>query len=68
MSSEQVISELENRRKLLNDKLMNAKTVREANEIERELWALRAAIRYRKRLPKSENLERQSPQVSQPGA
>lgn len=47
---EEAISELESRRKTLNEELMNSKTTREANRIERELWALRAAIRYRKRL------------------
>lgn len=48
-SSEQVIRELELKRKALNERLMNAKDLAEANSIERELWALRAAIRHHKR-------------------
>lgn len=45
-SSQDIIRELEIKRKAMNDRLMNAKNVAEANGIERELWALRAAIRY----------------------
>jgi hypothetical protein len=45
-SSEQIIRELEFKRKALNERLMNAKDLTEANTIERELWALRAAIRH----------------------
>jgi len=47
-SGKQVIQELESRRKSLNERFMNSKTVAEANNIERELWALRTAIRYHK--------------------
>ena len=47
-SSEDTIRELEFKRRALNERLMNAKDVAEANRIERELWALRAAIRYHK--------------------
>jgi len=43
-----IIRELEFKRKALNERLMNSKNVAEANGIERELWALRAAIRYHK--------------------
>jgi hypothetical protein len=69
MSSQKAISELENKRKLLNERFMNAQTLQEANEIERELWAIRAAIRYRGRSPKSGTV--QSPNSEgqqQPGA
>lgn len=45
-SSPDIIRELEIKRKAMNERLMNAKDVAEANGIERELWALRAAIRY----------------------
>jgi hypothetical protein len=47
-SSEDIIRELEFRRRALNERLMNAKDVAEANGIERELWAVRARIRYHK--------------------
>ena len=47
-SSPDIIRELEFKRKALNERLMNSKNVAEANGIERELWALRAAIRYHK--------------------
>jgi hypothetical protein len=47
-SSADMIRELELKRKALNQRLMNSKDVAEANGIERELWALRAAIRYHK--------------------
>ncbi len=47
-SSEETIRELELKRQALNERLMNAKDLAEANSIERELWALRAAIRYHK--------------------
>jgi hypothetical protein len=43
---EQRIQELEKRRVALNNQLMDAQSVTEANEIERELWALRTAISY----------------------
>ncbi len=46
--SQDIIRELEFKRRALNERLMNAKDVAEANGIERELWALRAAIRYHK--------------------
>jgi predicted nucleic acid-binding Zn-ribbon protein len=41
---QQRIQELEKRRVALNSKLMDAQSIAEANEIERELWALRTAI------------------------
>ena len=47
-SSEDIIRELEFKRRALNERLMNAKDVAEANGIERELWAVRARIRYHK--------------------
>ena len=47
-SSPDIIRELEFKRRALNERLMDAKDVAEANRIERELWALRAAIRYHK--------------------
>lgn len=47
-SSEDTIRELEFKRRALNERLMNAKDVAEANGIERELWALRVRIRYHK--------------------
>src|SRR6185437_16750600 len=47
-SSPDTIRELEFRRRALNERLMNAKDVVEANGIERELWAVRAQIRYHK--------------------
>jgi hypothetical protein len=69
MSSEEAISELENKRKLLNDRLMNAQTLQEANQIERELWAIRAAIRYPKRFPKSGMVQSPNSEArQQPGA
>lgn len=61
-SGKQTLRELESRRKALNEQLMNSGTLDEANKIERELWAVRAAIRIRRsnsvkgeaNLPKSE--------------
>ena len=48
---EQRVEELERRRIVLNQQLMSVQTLAEANEIERELWALRAAIsHYRSKL------------------
>ncbi|HET8825420.1 MAG TPA: hypothetical protein VFM77_09840 [Terriglobales bacterium] len=47
-SSDDIIRELEFKRRALNERLMNAKDVAEANSIERELWAVRARIRYHK--------------------
>ena len=41
---EQRIRELEKQRLALNKQLMDAQSIAEANEIERELWALRTAI------------------------
>jgi hypothetical protein len=52
-SVEQIIRELEDKRKILNERLMNSATVAEANKIERELWALRASIQYHKRANKN---------------
>lgn len=49
-SGKQTLRELESRRKALNERLMNSKNLEEANNIERELWALRAAIRQMKSL------------------
>jgi len=55
-SREQVISELESRRKALSERLMNSKDTRDANNIERELWALRTAIwLYRRQNAKEGN-------------
>ncbi len=59
--SEEFIQELEIKRRALNERLMNAKDVTEANSIERELWALRARIRYHK-----SRLSRVSPQSEPP--
>ncbi len=47
-SSEDITRELEFKRRALNERLMNAKDVAEANAIERELWAVRARIRFHK--------------------
>lgn len=47
-SSQDMIRELEIKRRALNERLMNAKDVAEANGIERELWAIRARMRYHK--------------------
>lgn len=47
-SGKQTLRELESRRKALNERLMNSKNLEEANNIERELWAVRAAIRQLK--------------------
>lgn len=47
-SSQDIIRELEIKRRALNERFMNAKDVVEANTIERELWAIRARIRYHK--------------------
>jgi hypothetical protein len=63
MSSEKVISQLENQRRILNERLMNAPTLREANQIERELWAIRAAIRFGKRFPESGTVRPSNPEV-----
>lgn len=64
-SSEDIIRELEFKRRALNERLMNAKDVAEANGVERELWAVRAAIRYHKgKLARETRRERSSP-VSQ---
>ena len=59
ISREQRIQELEQKRAALNQQLMNAQTQAEANCIERELWAVRAALSYhssqasiKSRLPK----------------
>ncbi len=49
-SSQEIIQELENKRRALNERLMNSKDLAEANSIERELWALRAAIRHHNRM------------------
>lgn len=49
-SSEDTIRELELKRRALNERLMNAKDLAEANSIERELWALRTAIRHHNRV------------------
>ncbi len=49
-SSEDTIRELEIKRRALNEHLMNAKDLTEANSIERELWALRTAIRHHNRV------------------
>ena len=45
---EQRIRELEDQRKTLNQKLMDASSGHDANAVERELWAIRTAIAYYK--------------------
>jgi hypothetical protein len=45
-AADQIIEDLEHKRKVMNERLMNSRTVAEANKIERELWAVRAAIRH----------------------
>ncbi len=62
-SSEQIIRELESKRKALNERLMNAKDLTEANSIERELWALRAAIRHHKGTIVNRTSRKRKPQV-----
>jgi hypothetical protein len=47
-SSTEIMRKLEDKRASLNDRLMNARDRKEANSIERELWAVRAAIRHHK--------------------
>jgi hypothetical protein len=47
-ASEEALRELEIRRRALNERLMNSRDLSEANSIERELWAVRAAIRHHK--------------------
>src|SRR5207248_3416935 len=44
-SVDKILGELESKRKAMNERLMNARTIVEANKIERELWAERAAMR-----------------------
>ena len=51
---EQRIRELEDQRKTLNQKLMDATDAAEANAVERELWAVRTAIAHYKSLLKRE--------------
>jgi membrane-bound lytic murein transglycosylase MltF len=46
ISREKLLKQLEEKRATLNQKLMKTRSLREANRIERELWALRAAIAY----------------------
>jgi hypothetical protein len=53
-SSQDIIRELEIKRRALNERLMNAKDVAEGNSIERELWAIRARIRYHKSIEAKE--------------
>jgi hypothetical protein len=48
ISVEHRISHLEQQRRNLNEKLMNAPDPAEANAVERELWAIRTAIAYYK--------------------
>jgi len=43
---DKILGELESKRKAMNERLMNSRTIMEANKIERELWAVRAAIRH----------------------
>src|SRR5579864_2397277 len=56
-SSKQTLRELESRRRALNERLMNSKTLADANNIERELWAVRAAIRHHMRVNASERCD-----------
>jgi hypothetical protein len=51
ISRERMIQQLERKRTALNHKLMKTRNLRDANRIERELWALRAAISYHKSQP-----------------
>ena len=53
-SSQLTLRELETKRKNLNERLMNSRTLADANNIERELWAIRAAIRLYKNALASE--------------
>lgn len=64
-SNEQTIRQLERRRKALNWQLMNSSTAEEANNIERELWALRTEIRYHKSMVKNEKLNLRTPRLGQ---
>lgn len=48
--SERIIQKLESQRRALDESLMNAKNVMEANSIEGELRAVRAAIRHYRRM------------------
>ena len=48
ITREMMIQQLEKKRTALNQELMKTKSIREANRVERELWALRAAISYHK--------------------
>lgn len=65
-AADQVIKDLESRRRALNERLMNSKSTQEANGIERELWAVRAAIRYYKSADAGKNSLRKSG-LGQPG-
>ena len=46
ISRKDVIQQLEKKRTMLNQNLMKTRSLSQANRIERELWALRAAIAY----------------------
>ena len=48
ISIEHRISQLEQQRRNLNEKLMSTRDPAEANAVERELWAIRTAIAYYK--------------------
>lgn len=49
-SSERIILKLESQRRALNESLMNTKNLVEANSIEGEIRAVRAAIRHYRRM------------------
>ena len=55
---ERRIRELEQKRKSMNVKLMDASTTVDANAIERELWAVRTAIAYYKSALSRERIDR----------
>jgi hypothetical protein len=63
-SSRQTLSELKRKRTLLNDLLMKSKTLAEANNIERELWAVRTAIGLFKSDSSNEVVQRRSSSYS----
>ena len=62
ISIEHRISDLEQQRRNLNEKLMSARAADEANAVERELWAIRTAIAYYKSALRRSR-ETQTPQV-----
>jgi hypothetical protein len=65
ISGYKMIQQLEEKRLALNRQLMDASTQAEVNRIERELWALRAAIAYQK-AAKSESKPARSESANEP--